>query len=120
MHAKRLWVALTPGEEPVGYLLLQVLESIALLAQVDVHPDHGRKGVGTALIAAGIRHAEEAGFPALYLTTFAHVPWNAPFYERLGFTVLPEEEIPEVMAGILQEERARGLTDRVAMRRALG
>lgn len=119
MQAESLWVALIPEEEPVGYLLLQVLDGIPLLAQVDVHPAHGRKGLGTALIARGVRYAREAGFPALYLTTFAHIPWNAPFYERLGFVALPKEEVPGVIAGILRDEQARGLDHRVAMRRSL-
>src|ERR1017187_6847328 len=37
--------------------------------------------------------ASEAKRPAITLTTFANVPWNAPLYEHLGFVVLSEEEI---------------------------
>lgn len=111
-----LWVAVDAHDAPVGYLLLQVVSGLPLLAQLDVHPSHGRKGLGTALIAHGIAQVQEMGFTDLYLTTFSHVPWNAPFYERLGFNTAEEQSLPESIAKILNDERRRGLHNRVAMR----
>lgn len=111
-----LWVAVDDHDSPVGYLLLQIVTGLPLLAQLDVHPTHGRKGLGTALIAHGISQVQEIGFNDLYLTTFSHVQWNAPFYEKLGFKVMDEHELPEPIFKILQEERIRGLSNRVAMR----
>ncbi len=113
---KMLWVAVDTSDFPVGYLLLQVVDGLPLLAQLDVHPLHGRKGLGTALIAHGIMQVQKMGFPDLYLTTFSHVRWNAPFYEKLGFKIVNEQELPKSIAGILHEERTRGLRNRVAMR----
>ena len=111
-----LWVAVDDRDSPVGYLLLQIVTGLPLLAQLDVHPTHGRKGLGTALIAHGIAHVQEMGFNNIYLTTFSHVQWNAPFYGNLGFKVMDEQELPEPILKILQEERIRGLGNRVAMR----
>ena len=38
-----------------------------------------------ALIEHVAGWARAHGSPALTLTTFTEVPWNAPYYERLGF-----------------------------------
>lgn len=114
-----LWVAVDADDIPVGYLLLEIMEGLPLLAQLDVHPLHGRKGLGTALIAHGIMQLREMGFAEAFLTTFSHVPWNAPFYQRLGFSILDERDIHESLAAILRAERARGLRQRVAMRLAV-
>lgn len=111
-----LWVAVYTDESPVGYVLLQIIDSIALLAQIDVHPGHGQKGVGTALMIHGIEQIQQHGFSELYLTTFSDMAWNAPFYKKLGFTILKESELPNHILSILHEERDRGLKNRVAMR----
>lgn len=114
-----LWVAVdahNAPDVPVGYLLLQIVDGLALLAQVDVHPLHSRKGLGTALVGQGIMQIREMGFDACYLTTFAHIPWNAAFYERFAFKIINDAELPHSIASILHHERACGLCHRVAMR----
>ena len=52
------------------------------------------------------------------LTTFRDVPWNAPFYERLGFCVLDSSELTPELDAVVREEAARGLDRdrRVVMR----
>lgn len=113
--AGRLWLALAANDKPVGYALLQVVDGYALLAQLDVHPTHGQQGLGTALVQRVIQQVRTAGLPALYLTTFSHVPWNAPFYQKRGFRPLSATEQVPFIQNILHEERARGLQNRVAM-----
>lgn len=113
---QRLLVVVDSCDSPVGYLLIQLVGDLALLAQMDVHPSHGRKGLGTALIAHGLARIRQMGFDEAYLTTFAHVLWNAPFYRKIGFEIMEERAIPDPIAEILHEERAYGLSDRVAMR----
>lgn len=115
MAAKMLWVALNAEGAPVGYALLQIIDGVALLAQLDVHPAHGQRGIGTALVHRVIKQVHDAGLPELYLTTFSHVRWNAPFYQKLGFNILAAEEHPPFIINILQKERSRGLHNRVAM-----
>ncbi|HML54899.1 MAG TPA: GNAT family N-acetyltransferase [Solidesulfovibrio magneticus] len=111
-----LWVAVDAGGSPVGYILVQVVDGLALLAQVDVHPDHGRQGLGTALIRQAMQAMHERGFSECYLTTFSDIAWNAPFYAKLGFGVVGEAAMPQAIAAILREEQERGLRNRVAMR----
>lgn len=116
----RAWVATNLADEPVGYLLAEVVDGNAHIAQVSVHPSHARRGLGRAMIDAVASWADERGLAALTLTTFADVPWNAPYYGRLGFHVLTDDEMGGGLRRIREHEAARGLTlwPRVAMRRA--
>lgn len=111
-----LWVAVDAEDSPVGYILLQIINGLAILAQIDVHPNHGQKGIGTALVIHGIEQIRKLGFSELYLTTFSTIKWNAPFYSKIGFAILKENEIPAPIISILHAELERGLNDRVAMR----
>ena len=115
----RLWVALDRFEEPVGYALLQVSDGIALLAQLDVNPIHGRKGLGAAMVRRVIKAVQKEGLAELYLTSFSDVPWNAPFYSKLGFAVIEPGAQPRFIQDILSEEQDRGLKNRVAMKLAI-
>ena len=111
-----LWVVLAGDGKPVGYALVQMVADAALLAQMDVHPDHMRKGVGSALIMRIVENLRVRKKPELYLTTFVHVPWNAPLYAKLGFIAINSADTPSFLKDILEEERLCGLTDRIAMR----
>lgn len=110
-----LWVAVNETDIPVGFALLRYVDGLALLAELDVLPAYGRRGIGRALMAAAAQEARAAGYARLFLTTFTHVPWNAPFYARLGFAVLTAEETPAFLHETLTQEGARGLEHRVAM-----
>jgi hypothetical protein len=52
------------------------------------------------------------------LTTFRDIPWNAPFYARLGFRELQAEELTPALRARVAEEAAHGLPAslRLAMR----
>lgn len=114
-RAGQLWVALDPTRRPVGFALVELLEAGPHLEELDVRPDHGRQGLGARLVAAVLDWAGKRGNSVLTLTTFSHLPWNRPYYERLGFRVLDPAEIPPDLARILERERASGLRNRVAM-----
>ena len=85
-----LWVALGPDDEPIGFVRAVTAGRRVHLAELDVLPAHGRRGVGTALVRMVGRWASSNGFSEITLTTYRDVPWNAPFYARLGFTVVSE------------------------------
>ena len=110
----RLWIAAV-NDEAVGFALFATMDGLAILAELDVLPEYGRKGIGGALLARVIEHAREAGFAELYLTTFSDIPWNAPFYAKRGFIVADEDTLPAPLRDILAEERGRGLPNRIAM-----
>ena len=108
----QLWVALA-GDAPVGFAHVKVLEPTAAhLEEIDVHPDHARRGIGTRLIAAILAWAAEAGYRAVTLTTFRDVPWNMRYYARFGFAVVPTEELSPALRSIVEDEARRGLDPR--------
>ena len=74
------------------------------------------KGIGRQLIARAADHARKVGLTSLTLTTFRDVPWNAPFYAKLGFEYITELT-PELREK-REEEAAHGLAynSRCAMR----
>jgi GNAT superfamily N-acetyltransferase len=115
----RAWVITDDSDCPVAYLLLDVVEGNAHVEQVSVHPDHARGGLGKTLLDTATAWAQQRGLAALTLTTYAHVPWNAPYYQRLGFQVMTEDQMPEGLCRIRDQEQARGLAKwpRVTMRR---
>jgi GNAT superfamily N-acetyltransferase len=118
----RLWVALTAGR-PVGFAHVELLEPAAAhLQEIDVHPDHGRRGLGRRLVTTVCEWARGAGYGSVTLTTFRDLPWNMPFYARLGFQEIPRPQVGPALESILREEARRGLDPgrRVAMRRRLG
>ncbi len=117
----RLWVAADEDDRPVGFALACIIDGNAHLDELDVDPDHGKQGLGTALVEMVCTWATASGHRAITLTTLRHIPWNAPWYQRLGFRVLAEDELSPALHDLLQEEIQRGLPadQRVAMRRDL-
>jgi GNAT superfamily N-acetyltransferase len=118
----RAWVAVDERDRPVAYLLSAVVDACVHVEQVTVAPSHARRGLGAALIEHLGAIALAEGRPALTLTAFRDVPWNAPYYERLGFTVVePIDQGPELAAVVAHEAASiPGDAARVAMRRPLG
>jgi GNAT superfamily N-acetyltransferase len=123
-HARRhghLWVA-RANDGPVGFAHVRILEpGVAHLEEIDVHPDHGWRGIGTRLVSAVCEWAARERYESVTLTTFRDVPWNMPFYERLGFQLISAAELSPALRSILQDEARRGLDPRrrVAMRHAV-
>jgi GNAT superfamily N-acetyltransferase len=117
----RLWVALD-GDTPVGFAHAQLLgPHEAHLKEIDVLPEHGRRGLGTRLVASVCDWAARRGYAEVTLTTFRDVPWNMPFYARLGFEVVVTSELSAQLARTVADETRRGLDParRVVMRRRI-
>lgn len=116
----RLWVALADGA-PVGFALVVVVEpTVAHLEELDVHPAHGRRGLGTRLVEAVCSWAAADGYRQVTLVTFRDLPWNMPFYARRGFEVIPDAELSVPLRLLAEHEVRRGLDParRVFMRRS--
>lgn len=113
----RLLVATDDEDRPVGFAIFALHEDEAHLEEIDVVPEHAGNDLGRRLIRAVIAQTREAGLARLTLTTFRDVPFNAPFYARLGFRIVDESLLPLRLARIRQAERLNGceLAPRVAM-----
>jgi ribosomal protein S18 acetylase RimI-like enzyme len=115
-----LWILEEDGQV-AAYLVDDVVDGEAHLEQVSVHPRWARRGLGARLVEDLVRRATAAGRSAITLTTFVDVPWNGPYYARLGFRTLDEDELGPGLQAIRRAEIARGLDrwPRIAMRRDL-
>jgi ribosomal protein S18 acetylase RimI-like enzyme len=123
--AGRCWVATDPlsatGDRPLGYVLADPVDDALHIEQVSVDPSAARRRIGRDLIAHLAARASARGMAALTLTTFTDVPWNAPYYRRIGFRILTEGELTDGLRAIRAEEAQHGLDrwPRVCMRREL-
>jgi predicted N-acetyltransferase YhbS len=106
----------------VGFAHVELIERTAAhLEEIDVHPAHGRRGLGTRLVLQVCDWAAASGHASVTLTTFRDVPWNMPFYARLGFEIVAAAQLTPALLAVVGDETRRGLdpTRRVVMRRAL-
>ena len=113
-------VVLATGEPPVGFASVGIVDGVAHLWQISVDPSVARRGLGTALVNSVCQWAREQGYGAVTLTSFRDVPWNGPFYAKLGFR--PVERPSSGLAAIRQHEKDIGDDDlgpRIAMRKDL-
>jgi GNAT superfamily N-acetyltransferase len=109
VEERRLWVA-SLNDEPVGFAHVELLkDQSAHLEEIDVHPRHGQRGIGTALVRGICSWTIARGFRRLTLTTFRAPRWNMPFYARLGFVEVPRGEWTAELTRIVANETARGL-----------
>ncbi|MBY0548888.1 MAG: GNAT family N-acetyltransferase [Candidatus Obscuribacterales bacterium] len=117
VRKKQVWVACA-DELPVGFVVASHLESGCLLEELDVLADHGGRGLGRRLVAAVLNWAKEHHYTTVILSTFRDVPWNAPFYARLGFEIIPEDEFTPDLRQLRKNELAAALPldQRVFMR----
>jgi GNAT superfamily N-acetyltransferase len=118
-----VWVAVpAEGGGIAAFALCKEVDGAAYLAELDVHPEHARQGLGRALFEV-LRHwAREQGYAEMLLTTFRDVPWNAPYYERWGFRIMREDEPGPGLRAIREHETRSGLppASRVCMMLSLG
>ncbi|MCY1060468.1 GNAT family N-acetyltransferase [Nannocystis sp. SCPEA4] len=117
-----LWVVEDESGSPVAFVMFREVEGCGYVEQIDVLPEHARRRLGARLLDTVAAVGRTRGWPALLLSTFKDVPWNAPYYRRLGFVDLDDAVLGRELLQIRAEHEARGLdeTARVFMRRALG
>ncbi|MDF9618018.1 GNAT family N-acetyltransferase [Pseudomonas entomophila] len=114
------WVAVDEHDQPLGFICAAVVGDTLHIHELSVCQEAQGQGLGRQLLDQAIQTARAAGLRAVTLTTFTEVPWNGPFYARLGFEVLTAGHLDERLTAILAEERAHGLEGRCAMRLPLG
>jgi GNAT superfamily N-acetyltransferase len=130
--AGRAWVITTgPGDGMVaGYVIVDELDDplapdstkdvapavggrrplrSAHVEQVSVDPQFARRGWGRRLLDHVADQAHRRGLDGVTLTTFQDVPWNAPYYARCGFRILPEHQLGPGLRRVRAHEAAHGL-----------
>lgn len=117
----QVWVSADPQNVVVGFAITRAVDDTIYLQEMDVASAHGRRGLGSALVEAVCGWAKLQGYGTISLSTFRDLPWNAPFYGKLGFQILDEAELSICLQQIRQQELEAGLpiSDRVIMSREL-
>lgn len=118
--AGRAWAWDEDGEV-AGYILVDVVDGAVHVEQVSVRTAYAGRRIGRALIDHAAEWARARGIERMTLTTFAAVPWNRPYYVRLGFRELPEGEWGPELRAVVAREVGHGLHrwPRLVMVRAL-
>ena len=106
--SNHLWVAVNEVDQPIGFAGGEELAGNFHIAEISVSQDAQGKGVGKALMGELMRQAKEEGYPAVTLTTYRNLPWNGPWYHKLGFSEMKVDEMEEKYATIWDSEAQHG------------
>ena len=116
---QRAWVAVDDGGSIIGFAVAWVVDGEGHLDELAVVPAHGRRGVGRALVDEVVAWTEARQLASITLTTFRDVPWNGPYYEKLGFHVV--STLTPALQALIDQGATWGLEPslRGVMRRSL-
>lgn len=120
VDAERGWVV-DPPPDVAAYVLVDLVDGAAHIEQVTVATRYARRRLGALLIDHVAGWARRHGIETMTLTTFREVPWNRPYYARLGFDDVAEQDVGPELAAVLAHERDHGLWrwPRVVMAKSL-
>lgn len=116
-----LFIAEDAAGTAVGFAAFEPVERDVYLDQLSVARAAMRQGIGRALLRRVVQEARTLKHPFLWLTTYSHVAYNRPFYEREGLVVVPESECGPTIRHHLESQRTflPAPEARVAMRKTL-
>lgn len=100
------------AEAPIAFVMFRPVEDGLYIEQIDVLPAFAGRRIGAALLDAAAERARASGLARLTLSTFRDVPWNAPWYRRLGFIDIADDALTPGLLEIRREHLARGLDER--------
>ena len=92
------WVVVDDLDHPQGFLSAERFGDDLHIHEVSVAQPLQCQGWGRRLMETAIDHARAQHLRAVTLTTFKHVPWNAPFYRRLGFAIHLDPRLETILA----------------------
>ena len=101
-----LWV-IEDEAKSAGFLCAFEVDRCLHIEELSVSMDHQGKGLGKKLLNHVMKFAREHNYSAITLTTDKDIPWNGPFYQRMGFRILvDQEQLPKVYA-VLEEDHSK-------------
>ncbi|MFO2462445.1 GNAT family N-acetyltransferase [Pseudomonas sp. 15FMM2] len=102
------WVASDASGQLLGFISVQRYGDDLHIHELSVKQSMQGQGVGRRLIEAVMNEVRSQRLRAVTLSTFNDVPWNAPFYQRLGFERDSLARPDPRLAAILRDEYAHG------------
>jgi len=109
------WVAAQAQGQLLGFICASRQGRALHIEELSVRLEAQGQGIGRRLLDEVVAVARRNGLQQLTLTTFADVPWNAPFYARYGFKVIAHDQLGARLSAVIAGERAHGLEGRCAM-----
>jgi GNAT superfamily N-acetyltransferase len=103
------WIAVDGTRPIIGFLIAEPIGREFHIDEFAVRREWQRSGCGRALLNEALAWARARQFDTATLTTFRDVPWNEPFYRRMGFRLLADAEIGPRLNEELRDEAKRGL-----------
>ncbi len=121
IDAQQIVVAVAADGSCVGFVMFEPQPACFYVQELDVLSSHAGQRIGAALIEQVAQRARAQQITQLTLSTYREVPWNAPYYRRLGFRDIEEADLDAVLVARRDAHIARGLDEskRVFMRRDL-
>jgi predicted N-acetyltransferase YhbS len=121
IDAQQIVVAVAADGSCVGFVMFEPQPTRFYVQELDVLSSHAGQRIGAALIEQVAHRARAQQITQLTLSTYREVPWNAPYYRRLGFRDIEEADLDAVLIARRDAHIARGLDEskRVFMRRDL-
>ncbi|WP_435036721.1 GNAT family N-acetyltransferase [Pseudomonas neuropathica] len=101
-----VWVAETT--KLAGFLRAVEIDQHLHIEELSVSQAFQGQGIGRRLVSAAIENARQRQLSAVTLTTFSDLPWNAPFYQRMGFVELVPSKTDHHLREALQTEINHG------------
>ncbi len=120
IKARNVFVAREHHGHPIGFTLTSERGGTLYLDQISVHPDHGQRGVGSALLKRVIKDAKDRKFKRVTLSTFRNVAWNAPFYRKAGFREIKPAKLENWMTELQDALTHVDVSQRCFMQRKTG
>jgi GNAT superfamily N-acetyltransferase len=99
-----VWVAANSDGQLTGFVRAVAIDQHLHIEELSVSQAFQGQGMGRALVAAVIEQARAMQLNSVTLTTFRDLPWNAPFYQRLGFVALANVQADRHLRDALQAE----------------
>ncbi|MFM0353404.1 GNAT family N-acetyltransferase [Paraburkholderia nemoris] len=121
IDAQQIIVAVETDGTCVGFVMFEPQPARIYVQELDVLSSYAGQRIGAALIEQVAQLARAQQITQLILSTFREVPWNAPYYRRLGFRDIEEADLDAALIARRDAHIARGLDEskRVFMRRDL-
>jgi predicted N-acetyltransferase YhbS len=104
-------IVIDHGGLPVAAVIFSPVDGDAYIEELDVLPAHAGHRLAARLIDEVAKRAAALGLARLTLSTFRNVPWNAPYYRRLGFEEMAEADLGPGHRAIREQHHAKGLSD---------
>lgn len=116
--ADEIIVAVAAGAA-CGFVMFEPQPTRIFIQELDVLTSYAGRRIGAALIEQVAQLARRRQLTQLILSTYRDVPWNAPYYRRLGFRDIGATELDAALIARRDAHIAQGLDEsrRVFMRR---